>query len=140
MPVKGPHPVDVHVGSRLKLRRNLMGITQGKLGEAVGLTFQQIQKYERGANRMGSSRLYQFAEFLDVPISFFFDDMPGGVETRVVNGYIPSEEPDDVMARDETLELVRMYYAAKTPEVRKRLSELVKALARSTDEEAEESD
>jgi transcriptional regulator with XRE-family HTH domain len=135
MPAKGPHPVDVHVGGRLKLRRKLMGITQGKLGDAVGLTFQQIQKYERGANRMGSSRLHQFSEILDVPISFFFDDMPGDVETRVVKGYMPSVEPDDVMSRDETLELVRMYYSAKTPAVRKRMLELVKALARSTGDE-----
>jgi len=135
MPTKGPHPVDVHVGSRLKLRRKLLGKTQGELGSEVGLTFQQIQKYERGANRMGSSRLYQFAEFLDVPISFFFDDMPEGVENRVVDGYIPSEKPDDVMARDETLELIRLYYGVNSRPVRLRLRELVKALARSTDDE-----
>lgn len=140
MPTKGPHPVDIHVGSRLKLRRTLLGKTQGELGKAVGLTFQQIQKYERGSNRMGSSRLYQFAEFLDVPISFFFDDMPGGVETRVVDGYIKSEKPDDVIARDETTELVRMYYSAKPRRLRKQLYELVKALARSASDETREND
>ena len=140
MPSGGPHPVDVHVGGRLKLRRKLLGKTQGEIGKAVGLTFQQIQKYERGANRMGSSRLYQFSQFLNVPISFFFDDMPGGVETRVVDGYMPSVEPDDVMSRDETTKLVRMYYSAKPPEVRKRLYELVKALARSTSDETGEVD
>jgi len=129
--VNSPHPVDVHVGARLKLRRKLLGKTQGELGAAVGLTFQQIQKYERGSNRMGSSRLYQFAEFLDVPISFFFDDLPSDIENRVVSGYIPSDRPDDVMMRDETLELVRMYYSVEPASVRKRLTELVKSLARA---------
>ena len=73
------HPVDVHVGTRMRQRRTLLGMSQEKLGKAVGLTFQQIQKYERGANRMGSSRLYEFARVLDVPISYFFDEMPAGV-------------------------------------------------------------
>lgn len=68
-------PVDVHVGNRIRLRRTLMGLSQEKLGEALGLTFQQIQKYERGANRVGASRLYDLAQVLDVPIGFFFDDM-----------------------------------------------------------------
>jgi len=134
MPAKGPHPVDVHVGSRLKLRRRLLGKSQGELGKVVGLTFQQIQKYERGANRMGSSRLFQFSEFLGVPVSFFFDDMPSDIENRVVSGYIPSVKPDDIMSRDETLELIRLYYSVKSPSVRLRLRELVKSLARSTTE------
>ncbi len=103
-----PDPVDVHVGSRLKLRRILMQKTQTELAKAVGLTFRQIQKYERGANRMSSSRLLQFSEFLDVPVSFFFDDMPGNVETRIGERFMPSAEPDDVMSRDETLEFVRL--------------------------------
>src|SRR6478609_5765393 len=70
------HPVDVHVGARMRQRRTLPGMSQEKLGTAVGLTFQQIQKYERGANRIGSSRLYEFAKVLDVPVSYFFDEMP----------------------------------------------------------------
>ncbi len=130
MPSKGPHPVDVHVGNRLKLRRRLLGKSQGELGKVVGLTFQQIQKYERGSNRMGSSRLHQFSEFLDVPISFFFDDMPSDIENRVVSGYMPSVKPNDIMSRDETLELIRLYYGVKSPSVRLRLRELVKALAK----------
>ncbi len=69
-------PIDAHVGRRLRLRRTLLGMNQSALGQAVGLTFQQIQKYERGANRIGSSRLYQFCQVLDVPVSFFFDEMP----------------------------------------------------------------
>ena len=125
---KSPHPVDVHVGRRLKLRRNLLGITQGKLGEAVGLTFQQIQKYERGANRIGASRLYQFSNILDLPVSFFFDDMPGDIETRVAEGDIPSDNKNDVMKRGETQELVELYYNVGSPLLRKRLFEMVKAL------------
>ena len=71
-----PNPVDVHVGSRMRLRRTMLGLSQEKLGEAIGLTFQQVQKYERGANRIGASRLFDLARVLDVPVSFFFDDMP----------------------------------------------------------------
>src|SRR5271168_979573 len=71
-----PSPIDVHVGSRIRLRRTLMGMSQERLGESLGLTFQQVQKYERGVNRVGASRLYDLSRVLDVPISFFFDDMP----------------------------------------------------------------
>lgn len=70
------HPVDVHVGARLRLRRILLGLSQEKLGEALGLSFQQVQKYERGSNRVSASRLWQIAKVLEVPVSFFFDDMP----------------------------------------------------------------
>jgi transcriptional regulator with XRE-family HTH domain len=72
-----PNPIDVHVGKRLRLRRTLLGMSQERLGESLGLTFQQVQKYERGANRIGSSRLFELGQILDVPVSFFFDDMPG---------------------------------------------------------------
>src|ERR1700759_1086976 len=74
-PAGKPNPVDVHVGSRVRLRRTLLGMSQEKLGEAIGLTFQQVQKYERGANRIGASRLFDLSRVLDVPVSFFFDDM-----------------------------------------------------------------
>src|ERR1700709_409484 len=70
-----PSPIDIHVGSRVRLRRTLLGMSQEKLGEAIGLTFQQVQKYERGANRIGASRLFDLSRVLDVPVSFFFDDM-----------------------------------------------------------------
>ena len=75
----GPHPVDIHVGGRVRLRRTLLGMNQGKLAEALGLAFQQVQKYERGANRISSSKLYQLSQILDVPVSIFFDDMPADV-------------------------------------------------------------
>lgn len=129
-----PNPIDVHVGSRVRLRRTLLGLSQEKLGEAVGLTFQQIQKYERGANRIGASRLYEFSRILDVPVSFFFDDMSErfkGPEPLSTGGFAdqpqPSLEPDP-LTRRETLELVRAYYRIHDPQVRKRLFELTKSL------------
>src|SRR3954463_11032856 len=76
-----PSPIDVHVGSRIRLRRTLLGMSQERLGEALGLTFQQVQKYERGVNRVGASRLFDLSRVLDVPISFFFDDMPDSLAT-----------------------------------------------------------
>ena len=78
----GPNPVDIHVGARVRLRRTLLGLSQEKLGEAIGLTFQQVQKYERGATRIGSSRLFDLSRVLDVPVGFFFEDMPSTVASR----------------------------------------------------------
>lgn len=125
------NPVDVHVGTRIRLRRTLMGLSQEKLGELVGLTFQQIQKYEKGANRVGASRLYQFAKVLEVPPSFFFDDMPDDVSGGPLSGMNePEPEPyetADPMTKRETLELVRAYYKIDDALVRRRLFELVKA-------------
>ncbi len=129
----GPNPIDVHVGSRVRLRRTLLGMSQEKLGDAVELTFQQIQKYERGANRIGSSRLFQFSKVLQVPVSFFFDDMP-----EAISGHPPglseSKGPnydDDRFTRRETLELVRAYYRISDTATRKRLFELVKAVGQA---------
>src|ERR1700689_3596756 len=82
----GPNPVDVHVGARLRLRRTLLGMSQERLGNAIGLTFQQVQKYERGANRIGASRLYDLSRVLDVPVSFFFDDINPMVVASVAEG------------------------------------------------------
>ena len=127
-----PHPIDVHVGSRVRLRRTLLGMSQEKLGEAIGLTFQQVQKYERGANRIGASRLFDLSRVLDVPVSFFFDDAPeADLESYRYEG--SDDEPAtldlDPMAKRETLELVRAYYKVPDPQVRKRLFELTKSLA-----------
>jgi transcriptional regulator with XRE-family HTH domain len=134
-----PNPVDVHVGSRVRLRRTLLGMSQEKLGKAVSLTFQQIQKYERGANRIGSSRLYQLATILDVPVSFFFD----GVEERIDRAEAGVAENDqaafesDQFSRRETLELVRAYYRITDPSVRKRVFELVKSVSTQTTDDTE---
>jgi len=128
-----PNPIDVHVGSRVRLRRTLLGMSQEKLGEAIGLTFQQVQKYERGANRIGASRLFDLSRVLDVPVSFFFDDMPSPDEDVVsrpgVGDDTPTGHEPDPMAKRETLELVRAYYRINDPSVRKRLFELTKAVA-----------
>lgn len=132
------HPVDVHVGLRVRQRRTLLGMSQEKLGESVGLTFQQIQKYERGANRIGSSRLYEFSKVLDVPVSYFFEDMPvnvlvGARKGRGRKGGFSEDaasfnEEKDPLAKRETLELVRGYYKIDDAKVRKRIFEMVKAV------------
>lgn len=132
-----PSPIDVHVGSRIRLRRTLMGMSQERLGEALGLTFQQVQKYERGVNRVGASRLYDLSRVLDVPISFFFDDMPDQSalahgETGVA-GFAERQEgfgahAEDPLAKRETLELVRAYYRITDPAVRKRVFDLIKSM------------
>jgi transcriptional regulator with XRE-family HTH domain len=106
-------------------------MSQEKLGEAVHLTFQQIQKYERGANRIGSSRLYQLANVLDVPVSFFFDDLPEEIAGRHQPGLAEAEAPrfeQEKLSRRETLELVRAYYRISDPAVRKRIFDLVKSV------------
>ncbi len=131
-----PHPVDVHVGARVRNRRTLLGMSQEKLGEAIGLTFQQVQKYERGANRIGSSRLYDLTRVLDVPVEYFFGDMPAEVAaSSLAQGGRKAKEPPryelDPMAKRETLEFVRAYYKISNPQVRKRLFETVKALGAS---------
>jgi len=134
------HPVDAHVGTRMRQRRTLLGMSQTRLGDAVGLTFQQVQKYERGANRVGSSRLYEFAKALDVPVSYFFDEMPGNVlagrpmAARVKKGGgfgeagTPFAVEKDPLIKRETLQLVRAYYKIREPSVRKRIYELVKTM------------
>jgi transcriptional regulator with XRE-family HTH domain len=132
-----PSPIDVHVGSRIRLRRTLLGMSQERLGEALGLTFQQVQKYERGVNRVGASRLFDLSRVLDVPISFFFDDMPdslasayGGPSARRAAGFSESQDgfADDTLNRRETLELVRAYYRITDPAVRKRVFDLIKTM------------
>jgi transcriptional regulator with XRE-family HTH domain len=133
-PLGTPNPVDVHVGSRVRLRRTLLGMSQEKLGQAVNLTFQQIQKYERGANRVGASRLYQLSRILDVPVSYFFEEMTDTVANLEQLTDLSEPEADDQKAdplsRRETLELVRAYYKITNPRVRKRLFELTKSIAR----------
>ncbi|WP_231920803.1 helix-turn-helix domain-containing protein [Magnetospirillum sp. XM-1] len=137
-----PNPVDVHVGGRMRLRRTLLGMSQETLGEKIGLTFQQVQKYERGANRIGASRLFDLSRVLDVPVSYFFDDMAETVQDQspvniIKGGVVLPEaaagfEPNP-MNRRETLELVRAYYNITDPKVRQRVYELAKALAAVAD-------
>jgi len=102
MSITNPEPVDIHVGSRVRLRRILMGMSQDKLGKALGITFQQVQKNERGTNRIGSSRLYELSQILDVPVSFFFDDMPEDVAGAMV-----SNDPLAKFVKRSTLEFMK---------------------------------
>ena len=127
-------PVDVHVGARLRRRRTLLGMNQTNLGDALGVSFQQVQKYENGANRISASRLFDLSQILDVSIEYFFDDMPADIaasslatKKRGKAKKLPSYEPDP-MAKRETLVLVRAYYKIGEPQIRKRLFEMVKAL------------
>ena len=133
MPSGKPNPVDVHAGSRVRLRRTLLGLSQEKLGEAVGLTFQQVQKYERGTNRISASRLWDLSRVLDCPVSFFFEEMneeTAGASPRNLSLDTRDIEPreSDPMTKRETLELVRAYYRIKEYSVRRRIYELAKAL------------
>ncbi len=129
-----PNSVDVHVGRRVRMRRTLLGMTQTSLGEAIGLSYQQMQKYERGVNRISASRLFKLSRVLDVPIDFFFEDMPAEVAAsspaakRRGRAKAPPSYERDPLAKRETLELVRAYYKISNAQVRKRLYEMTKAL------------
>ncbi|PWR22460.1 helix-turn-helix domain-containing protein [Zavarzinia aquatilis] len=124
MPTKA-NPVDVHVGARVKLRRQLLGFSQTELGNALDLTFQQVQKYEKGTNRISASKLHKMAEVLDVPISFFFDGVEG-TKTESESGDL------DLMSRAETISLVRAYYLIEDEAVRRKVIELLRTLGKDT--------
>lgn len=120
------HPVDVHVGKRVRHRRWLVGMTQQQLAERVGIKFQQIQKYETGANRISASRLWDIADALEVPVSFFFE----GIETEGADAAEPKADniPADLLGDKEALDLVRSYYAIPENQ-RRRLFELARVLS-----------
>ncbi len=130
----GPHPIDIHVGSRVRLRRNLLGMSQTKLGQAIGIAFQQIQKYERGVNRIGASRLFNLGRALDVPVSFFFEDLSpaaaGGDKrrTRSLSEATAAALDPDLLSKRETMGLIRAYYRVKDPKLRRYVLDLIKAL------------
>jgi transcriptional regulator with XRE-family HTH domain len=135
-PAGAPNPIDVYVGSRTRLRRTLLGLSQEKLGDLIGLTFQQVQKYERGANRISCSRLFDLSQALDVPVSYFFDEMAEEVKSlspvqmvREPPGVEPPVAEADPRLRRETLELVRNYYSINDPAVRSHIYDLAKTLA-----------
>ena len=130
---KKPHPIDVHVGGRVRLRRTMLGMSQDKLGEALGLTFQQIQKYEKGANRIGASRLFEISRILDVPIQFLFEDFD--VDSGSSYGFAEAAADADSTAliaflnSADGVQLVKHFIEIGDQKVRKRVIELVKALA-----------
>lgn len=132
---KVPNPIDKHVGSRVRLRRVLLGLSQEKLGDALGLTFQQVQKYEKGANRIGASRLQEISKILGVPPSYFFEGAPASASDMSAN--LPTDAGDlassamvtDFIATAEGIQLNKAFVRIKDPQVRKRIIDLVIALA-----------
>jgi transcriptional regulator with XRE-family HTH domain len=136
---KQPNPIDIHVGSRVRLRRMMLGMSQEKLGESLGITFQQIQKYEKGTNRIGASRLQHIARVLTVPVSFFFEDAPGGVATDPGPGGM-AERPSasyvvDFLSSSEGIQLNKAFIRIKDAKIRRKVIELVRALAGAEDDE-----
>ena len=135
--------IDKHVGRRARLRRTLLGMSQEQLGAELNITFQQVQKYERGANRVSASRLWDISQILDAPIGYFFDDMSETTmrssSRRVASGVdVDGKGRDSVkdpMARRETLELVRAYYSIEDTSLRKRAADMVKSIAAALSKE-----
>ncbi len=129
-----PNPVDIHVGSRVRYRRMIIGMSQEKLGEKMNLTFQQIQKYEKGTNRVGASRLFQLSKILDVPVGYFFEDaFPNAAASHAVHGGLhePAQEGFllDFLSSREGLDLNRAFAKIQDPKVRRRVIDLVRALS-----------
>ena len=138
-----PNPIDVHVGNRIRLRRTLLGLSQEKLASMLGLTFQQVQKYERGMNRVGASRLWDIGKVLEVPINFFYEDMDKSVANQSPRMFsIHDAEPlylaedeevynADPMQRQETIELVKAYYKIPNRKAAKHLFDLIVSMSKS---------
>lgn len=127
---KTPNPIDVHVGSRIRLRRTMLGLSQEKLGDRLGITFQQVQKYEKGTNRVGASRLQNIAGILNVPAAFFFEDAPG--ENVVEAGGLAESSTSYVvnfLSSSEGVQLNRAFVKISDPKVRRRIIDLVRSLA-----------
>ena len=124
---KRPNPTDVYVGSRIRMRRKMLGLSQEKLGERLGITFQQIQKYEKGTNRVGASRLQAMSDALDVPVAYFFpENAPtpqGGMKEESATYMM------DFLSTSEGLDLSRAFTRIRSPKVRRKVVELVRALA-----------
>ena len=130
MAKKAPNPTDKHVGARVRMRRMMLGMSQEKLGDALGLTFQQVQKYEKGTNRVGASRLQQISEILQVPVSFLFEGGPGGAINA--NGLAEAPSPayvSDFLATSDGLALTKAFMGIRDPKLRRRIVDLVEQIA-----------
>jgi transcriptional regulator with XRE-family HTH domain len=130
MSTKAPNPVDKYVGSRVRMRRIMLGMSQEKLGEALGLTFQQVQKYEKGTNRVGASRIKQISEILQVPVSFLFDGGPTGIASP--EGFGEDASPSyisDFLATSEGLALTRAFTSLTDAKLRRSIVDLVEQIA-----------
>ncbi len=134
MASKNPNPIDVHVGNRVRMRRMLIGMSQERLGKELGLTFQQIQKYEKGTNRISASKLYRIAQILGVPVQYFFEDLPASVANESVEGMAEARDQNmimDFLGSAEGLQLNRHFAAIKDAEVRRAVVDLVRSLAKA---------
>jgi transcriptional regulator with XRE-family HTH domain len=133
MAKKAPNPIDKHVGSRVRMRRMMLSMSQEKLGDALGLTFQQVQKYEKGTNRIGASRLQQIAHILQVPVSFFFEGAPaGGPVGHHGSGMAEAPSPayvSDFLATSDGLSLTKSFMRIKSTKLRRRIVDLVEQIA-----------
>jgi transcriptional regulator with XRE-family HTH domain len=132
MAKKAPNPIDKHVGSRVRMRRMMLGMSQEKLGDALGLTFQQVQKYEKGTNRIGASRLQQISHILQVPVSFFFEGAPssGGAMQHAGMSEAPSPAyVSDFLATSDGLSLTKSFMRIKNSKLRRRIVDLVEQIA-----------
>ncbi len=138
-----PHPMDIHAGSKLRARRLLLGMSQEALGNKVGVTFQQVQKYERGTNRLSVSRVYEMSKALEVPVDYFFDGFsenakhaqPGFSDNDQDGFEAENASEADLMSRRETIKLVRAYYAIKDESLRKQVLSMARALGKSSSED-----
>jgi len=129
---KAPNPVDRQVGSRVRMRRVLVGLSQERLGESLGLTFQQVQKYEKGTNRIGASRLQQISRILGVPVEYFFEGAPQTIERSLSSGFEDNGDTAyvaDFLATNEGIQLNKAFVRIKDPKLRRRVVELVSAIA-----------
>ncbi|MBZ9938894.1 helix-turn-helix domain-containing protein [Mesorhizobium sp. BR1-1-16] len=126
---KVPNPIDVHVGGRVRLRRMMQNMSQEKLGESLGITFQQIQKYEKGTNRIGASRLQHISSVLQVPVSFFFEDAPGTPSDAGFEEGRPAAFVTDFLSSAEGLQLNRAFVRIKDAKIRRKIVDLVRAVA-----------
>ena len=133
---RSPNPVDLHVGGRVRLRRKLVGISQEQLADALGLTFQQVQKYERGSNRVSASKLYAIARTLGVPIAFFFDGLadPLGGDQGDETHHAAERMVMDFLGTSEGLELATLFPQIRRGPVRRHVLDLVRAMAESSDD------
>ena len=131
---KAPNPTDKHVGSRVRMRRMMLSMSQEKLGDALGLTFQQVQKYEKGTNRIGASRLQQISQILQVPVSFFFEGAPAAVTIGHHDGMSEAPSPayvSDFLATPDGLALTKSFMKIKDSKLRRRIVDLVEQIAGS---------
>ena len=132
---RAPNPVDVHVGARMRMRRMMLNVSQEKLGEALGVSFQQIQKYEKGTNRIGAGRLQDVATQLQVPISYFYDGMAGSSHAEAAAGFAEegSSYVSDLLTTSDGVELTRAFLRIRDAKVRRRVVDLVRAIAEQED-------